>query len=281
MSHEPAGSPRSLDFRQRQALTASGSLRSPERPGLAARFLFRACGSLASLTASPFARGSFAPPLLGCRSGHAVQCLRRPGRSSDRPLPFPPASCLSRGAAPLPSPGLRGLAHARHALPAGERLGRPAGSEFRKRAGAITGEPATGGSVVSRPGARAGRCGDTAARWNHHVRTLGRSSNGAGLKGAGRSTKAADASTAGSGATEERGSRRRSRLVIPKISDFRRQRGPRVERPGAFYLVPPSRSLSSCERPGAFYLVPPSRSLSSCERPGAFYLVPSSTSTPH
>ncbi|MFB6207648.1 MAG: hypothetical protein ABEJ05_14090, partial [Haloglomus sp.] len=41
-------------------------------------------------------------------------------------------------------------------------------------------------SVPEHAGASAGRSGDPAARWNHHVRTLGATNNRAGLKGAAR-----------------------------------------------------------------------------------------------
>jgi hypothetical protein len=67
----------------------------------------------------------------------------------------------------------------------------------RKRARALTCEPPSEARVVSNPGASAGRCGDSATRWNHHARTLRAKGRRAGLKGAARSTKHGDGEAEG------------------------------------------------------------------------------------
>jgi hypothetical protein len=77
----------------------------------------------------------------------------------------------SRLAAPLPFPGSRGLASARHALPAEEWLvGQPVPSPGSARAPPRARSRATRGDRALH-GAYVGRVGDTATPWNHHGRT--------------------------------------------------------------------------------------------------------------
>jgi hypothetical protein len=87
-------------------------------------------------------------------------------------------------------------------------VGRFRGQEARQR-------PRCGGRSRQRAGRNTpplarGGVGTLALRWNHNARTLDATSNRAGLKGAARSTKHADASTATSEASEERSEARES-----------------------------------------------------------------------
>jgi hypothetical protein len=122
------------------------------------------------------------------------RCLLRLTGSSERPLSVPPDVACGGSRWPCPSPGSRGYAaryggrspparaglrvRAAPRAPGRVAAGQPAGSETRKRARASAGEPASVASVVSHPGASAGRCGGTLLARNRHTRTLGGTGGG-------------------------------------------------------------------------------------------------------
>jgi len=95
-------------------------------------------------------------------SSFGLRPHRRPG-NDERPRPSsPPERWSWHGAAPLPFPASRGLACARHALPAGERLpGRSVPESGSARAPARGSREALAAERLEHPGARAGRFGAT------------------------------------------------------------------------------------------------------------------------
>jgi hypothetical protein len=150
------------------------------------------------------------------------------------------------GAVALPFPGSRGLHFVPPRAPGRLAVGRLAGSENRKRAGALSVEAASEASVPEHRGARAGRCGDTSAPLEppradaRCHRQQGGTERGRPLDDGGRRKHR----------RERPEWRERSERHTPGTRGA--QRGPRVERAGAFdavfsWLVP-----SQGERAGGF-----------------------------
>ena len=183
---------RSLEPRASRSGHAAGSLRSPAVPGMRCG----ACVVVLRRERSPFESARTAYRSVGAVSltppqPPAVAAASPRARGTESP---DARFAVLLGPRALAAAGLR---HSRQRAPVRltgehapvERLGRASGSADRKRARAPTEATASETSVSRTSGASAGRCGATLARWNLHARTLGRTGNRAGLKGAVRSTR--------------------------------------------------------------------------------------------